>query len=146
MKPCTRERRSPLLRFVFGVFIVLHGLVFLLYSGQSWRLFELQPGMVWPDGSWAFSRLLGDEATRLLASISYVLAAIGFVAGGTGILMGQAWWRPAVVGSAAFSAVLIFLFWDGGMQKLADKGGIGLLINLAILVALLILRWPSLGF
>jgi len=135
-----------MLRFIIGVFIVLHGLVHLLYSGQSWRLFELQPGMVWPEGSWAFSKLLGDEATRLLASISYVLAAIGFVAGGTGILMRQAWWRPVVVGSAAFSAVIIFLFWDAEMQMLADKGLIGLLINIAILVALLILRWPSLGF
>jgi len=133
-------------RIIFGVFIVLHGLIHLLYFGQSRRLFELQPGMVWPDGSWAFSRLLGDEATRLLASISYVLAAIGFVAGGTGILVSQAWWRPVVVASAAFSAVIIILFWDGKVQMLDDKGLIGLLINIAILVALLILRWPSLGF
>jgi len=133
-------------RIIFGVFIVLHGLVHLLYFGQSRRLFELQPGMVWPDGSWAFSKLLGDEATRLLASISYVLTAIGFVAGGTGILVRQAWWRPVVVASAAFSAGIIILFWDGELQKLDDKGLIGLLINLAILVALLILRWPSAGF
>jgi hypothetical protein len=133
-------------RIILGVFIVLHGLVHLLYSGQSQRLFELQPGMVWPDGSWAFSRLLGDEATRILASISYVLAAIGFMAGGIGILVSQAWWRPVVVASAAFSAVIIILFWDGKVQMLDDKGLIGLLINIAILVALLILRWPSAGF
>jgi hypothetical protein len=133
-------------RIILGVFIVLHGLVHLLYFGQSARYFELQPEMVWPDGSWAFSRLLGDEATRILASISCVLAAIGFVAGGIGILVRQAWWRPVVVGSAAFSAVIIVLFWDGLVQNLDDKGLIGLLINMAILVALLILRWPSLGF
>jgi hypothetical protein len=135
-----------MLRIIFGVFIVLHGLVHLLYFGQSARYFELQPEMVWPDGSWAFSRFLGDEATRILASISCVLAAIGFVAGGIGIFVRQAWWRPVVVGSAAFSAVIIVLLWDGVVQKLDDKGGIGLLINIAILVALLILRWPSLEF
>jgi hypothetical protein len=133
-------------RIIFGVFMVLHGLVHLLYFGQSARYFELQPGMVWPDGSWVFSKLLGDEAIRILASISYVLAAIGFMAGGTGILVRQAWWRPVVVASAVFSAVIIVLFWDGVVQNLDDKGGIGLLINLAILVALLVLRWPSLGF
>ena len=133
-------------RIIFGVFMVLHGLVHLLYFGQSARYFELQPGMVWPDGSWVFSKLLGDEAIRILASISYVLAAIGFMAGGIGILVRQAWWRPVVVASAAFSAVIIVLFWDGKVQMLDDKGGIGLLINLAILVALLVLRWPSLGF
>jgi hypothetical protein len=135
-----------MLRFIIGVFIVLHGLVHLLYFGQSWRLFELQPGMVWPAGSWAFSKLLGDEATRLLASISCLLAAIGFVTGGTGILVGPAWWRPVVVGSAAFSAIIFMLFWDGNRQQLDDKGGIGLLINLAILVAGLILGWPDFEF
>jgi len=123
--------------------MVLHGLVHLLYFGQSWRLFELQPGMVWPDGSWAFSKLLGDEATRSLASIACVLAAAGFVAGGIGLLVGQDWWRPAVVGSAAFSAVIFFLLWDGGLQQLDNKGGVGLLINVAILVAVLIFQWPA---
>jgi hypothetical protein len=134
-----------MLRFIFGAFVVLHGLVHLLYFGQSRRLFELRPGMVWPDGSWAFSKLLGLEATRLLASISYLLAAIGFVAGGIGILVGQTWWRPVVVGSAAFSAVIVLLFWDGKMRKLDDQGLIAFLINTAILVAVLILQWPSLG-
>jgi hypothetical protein len=82
-----------MLRFVIGAFIVLHGLVHLLYFGQSRRLFELQPGMVWPDGSWAFSRLLGDGATRSLAAFACVVAALGFAVGGAGILLGQAWWR-----------------------------------------------------
>jgi hypothetical protein len=135
-----------MLRFVIGIFIVLHGLVHLLYAGQSWRLFELQPGMIWPEGSWAFSRLLGDEATRSLASISCVLAAIGFVAGGIGILVTQPWWRPLVVGSAAFSTVVCVLFWDGGLQKLDDQGAFALLINTAILVAVLVLRWPGVDF
>jgi hypothetical protein len=135
-----------MLRFIFGAFIVLHGLVHLLYFGQSRRFFELRPGMVWPDGSWAFSKLLGDEATRWLASLSYALAAIGFVVGGLGILLRQAWWRPVVVISAAFSAVIVLLFWDGKMRKLDDQGLFALLINGAILVAVLILHWPDLGF
>lgn len=135
-----------MLRFIVGVFIMLHGLVHLLYLGQSRRLFELQAGMVWPDGSWAFSKLLGDEVIKGLVSISCLLAAIGFVAGGTGIFVGQAWWRPVVVGSAAFSAIIFILFWDGKMQHLDDKGGIGLLINLAILVAVLMLQWPDFEF
>ena len=135
-----------LLRFIIGIFIVLHGLVHLLYVGQSRRLFELRSGLVWPDGSWAFSRLLGDSATRWLASITYVLAASGFVAGGIGILLGQAWWNPVVVGSAAFSAAMIVLFWNGKIQRLDDQGLIAILINVAILVAVLVLRWPDLGF
>jgi hypothetical protein len=133
------------LRIVFAVFIVLHGLVHLFYFGQSRRLFELQTGMVWPDGSWVFSRLLGDQTTRSLASVCCVVAAAGFVIGGVGILAKQGWWRPAVVGSAAFSAVLFALFWDGKLHMLSENGAIGLLIDVAILVAVLIFQWPNLG-
>jgi hypothetical protein len=131
---------------LISIFLALHGLVHLLYLGQSHRLFELQDGMVWPDGSWAFSRLFGDGATRWLATIACGLAAVGFVAGGIGILARQSWWRPVVVGAAAFSSVVYILFWNGKMQRLDNQGGIGLLINIAILVAVLILRWPNFGF
>jgi hypothetical protein len=133
-------------RIIFGVFIVLHGLVHLLYLGQSRRVFELQPGMVWPDGAWAFSGLLGDESTRLLASISLMLAAVGFVAGGAGIFWQQDWWRPVVVGVSIFSFVLYILLWDGGWQNLDDKGGVGLLINVALLTAVLLFQWPQFEF
>jgi hypothetical protein len=135
-----------MLRFIVGLFMVLHGLVHLLYAGHSWRLFELRPGLAWPDGSWAFSRLFGDSATRALASVLYVLATLAFVVGGVGIFGQQQWWRSVLVGSAAFSTAIIFLFWDGSRQALTDQGLIAVLINVAILVALLVLRWPSLGF
>lgn len=128
---------------IFGIFLILHGLVHLLYAGQSRRLFELRPGMLWPDGSWLFSRLVGDGASRLLASISLVLAALGFLAGGLGLLFQQGWWRPATVSAAAFSTAIFIVFWDGKIQSLDDKGGVGLLINLAILALLLMVKWPS---
>ena len=99
-----------MLRFILGAFIVLHGLVHLLYFGQSSRRFELQPGLLWPDGSWAFSSLPGNGTTRLLANISCVLAAIGLVTGGTGLLLNQSWWRPLAIGSAIWSALLFVLF------------------------------------
>lgn len=133
-----------MLRFLVGAFIVLHGLVHLLYWGQSARYFELQPGMTWPDGSWAFSRFLGDEATRKLASVLLIVAAISFVVGGIGIFAKQAWWRPVVVGSAAFFAVVLVLLWNGQMQKLDNQGAIGVLINAVILVAVLVFQWPDL--
>lgn len=131
-------------RIIFAVFLVLHGLVHLLYLGQSRRIFELQPGMVWPDGSWAFSKLLGEETTRLLAAVFLALAAIGFVVAGVGIFASPARWRPLVVAAAAFSALIYILLWDGGLQNLDDKGAVGLLINAAILVAVLVFQWPAL--
>jgi hypothetical protein len=72
------------MKIVFGIFFILHGLVHLLYAGQSARLFELRPGLIWPDGSWLFSKLAGDSATRIMAGILLVLAALALIAGGLG--------------------------------------------------------------
>lgn len=130
-----------MIRILFGIFVTLHGLVHLLYFGQSTRRFELQPGMVWPDGSWVFSRFLGTEAVRNLGGILLILSAIGLVAGGIGILLGQGWWRNVTIGSAIFSAVTFILLWDGVAKALPDKGGVAILINLAILLALLVFKW-----
>lgn len=130
-----------MLRIIFGIFVVLHGLVHLLYFGQSARYFELQPGMVWPDRSWAFSKLLSETITRTLASIFLALAAIGFVAGSAGVFARQAWWPAMAIGVAAFSTVLFVLFWDGVFQQLANKGMVAILINAAIVVVAVV--WPD---
>lgn len=131
-----------MVRIAFGIFVVLHGLVHLLYCGHSARLFELQPGLAWPDGSWALARLVANQASRTLASVLLVIAAAGFALGGVGVLVQQAWWRPMVVAAAAFSTVIYVLFWDGTFRDLADKGAVGILINVAILVSVLALQWP----
>jgi hypothetical protein len=132
-----------MLRLIIGILVLLHGGVHLLYFGQSQRLFELQPGMAWPDGSWALSRIFGNRVTKRLASIACLLAAFAFIAGGVGIFAQQAWWRPVVAGAAAFSSLTFILLWDGKMRKMNNQGGIGLLINVAILVSALIFRWPD---
>ena len=133
------------MNILLGLTVAVHGLIHLLYAGQSARRFELRPGMAWPDGSWALSGLLGNETIRTVAAAACVLAGIGFLAGGIALFASQAWWRPVVIGSAAFSTLALVLLWDGKLQALADKGFIAVLINLAILVALLV-RWPRLGF
>ena len=133
-----------MIRILFAIFLVLHGLVHLLYFGHSARYFELQPGLAWPDGAWAFSKVLGNESTRSLSGILLVLTALVFAASGVGLLARQVWWRPLAAGAAAFSGLIYILLWDGSFQKMADKGLVGLLINLAILVLVLVLKWPGL--
>lgn len=132
-----------MLFYISGMFIILHGLVHLLYLGQSQRVFELQPGMTWPNGSWALSRLVGDESTRLLASALCILTAIVFVAGGIGMLAKWGFWRPMVIGGALLSTTAYLLLWNGKLKGLDNQGGIGILINLAILAALLVFQWPK---
>ena len=135
-----------MIRVIAGIFLVLHGLVHLLYFGQSARLFELQPGLTWPDGSWAFSKLFGVSSTRVLASACLILAAAGFVIGAIGIFFGQSWWRTAVIVSAVFSVIVYVLFWNGRWQRLDAQGGVGILIEIAILAAILIFGWPKFDF
>jgi hypothetical protein len=135
-----------MIKFIAGVFLMLHALVHLLYFGQSARLFELKPGMIWPDGSWAFSKLLGDDNTRTLANAFCIIAAAGLLIAGAGIFFSQSWWRTAVIVSALFSGVLYILFWNGRLQHLDGQGAIGLLIDAAILAAMLVFRWPKFDF
>ena len=135
-----------MIKAIAGVFLILHGLVHLFYMGQAARLFDLQAGMSWPDGSWAFSKLLGDSGTRTLAVIFCIAAAIGFVIAGAGIFFGQSWWRTAVAVAATLSIVLYILFWNGRLQHLDYQGGIGILISAAILAAVFVFRWPRLDF
>jgi hypothetical protein len=135
-----------MLRFVLGGFFLLHGMVYLLYTGQALRIFELQPGLVWPEGAWAFSRVLSAQATRTLAAIGCGLAAVGFAVGGLGLLVGKSWWRPLVGSMAAFSVIVVVLFWNGKLQRLPDQGWIGALINVAILIVAFLLHWPTLDF
>jgi len=135
-----------LVRIIVSIFMVLHGLVHLLYFGQARRFFEMQEGLQWPDGAWAFSRLLGVEGTRWLGAIACVLATLGFLAGGLAIFAGWSWWRPVVVASAAFSTAIWILCWNGTWQRLSEQGLIAILINAAILVAVLVFHWPDFGF
>ena len=132
-----------MLRFIIGVFMVLHGLVHLFYFGQSRRLFELQADMVWPDGAWAFSKYLGNENTRTLANILLVLAALAFVVGGAAILANQDWWRMIVISAAIFSTIIYFVLWNGRFENLANNGWVGIFINLVILTTMLLFKWPK---
>jgi hypothetical protein len=44
--------------------------------------------------------------------------------------------------AAVFSTVTFSVFWDGKLRRLPDQGAVAILINLAILVAVLVLQWP----
>lgn len=135
-----------ILRILLSIFFIAHGLVHLLYFAHSQRYFELAPGLAWPDRALLFSGWLGDEAIRRLAGLLLVLAAAAFTIGGGALLVRQGWWRWLVSGAAVVSILLYLAFWDGGLNRLPDKGGVGILINLGILAALLVFHWPAIDF
>jgi hypothetical protein len=129
--------------FLFGLFVILHGAVHLWFFTLSQRLVRFQPPMGWSGESWFFTDLLGDAATRALGGVLLLLATAIFLIGGAGIFLHLDWWRPALVAAAVFSSTILLLFWDGSPQMPVEKGLIGLAINGAILVLLLLLNWPA---
>jgi len=134
------------MKTVIIIFFILHGIVYLLYGGQAIRLFELRPGFSWPDGSWAFSKFHGIKMTRYLAALFCLLIMLGFTAGSLAILLKWTWWKEAVLLSASISSIIFILLWDGKIKRLDDQGGIGILINLAIILSQSFFNWPEFGF
>jgi hypothetical protein len=93
-------------------------------------------GFWWPSYSWLLTGRFGDPLVRAVTLGLWLVALIGFIAAGTGVLSLQTWWRPLAVAAAVVSLAVIVLLWDG------SKLGAGL-ADVAILVALLWAHWPS---
>jgi hypothetical protein len=132
-----------MLRTLFGILIILHGLVHLWFVVLSQQLVDFQPEMGWTGRSWLFTGLIGDAATRWLATIIYSLATLAFLVSGIGLFTRGNGWRPVLIGAALLSAVAILLFWDGVTALLVQRGLIGFLLDLAILFVVLVLQWPA---
>lgn len=126
------------MRTIIGIFIILHGLVHLLYFGQSLRYFELQSGMIWPDGSWLFSGRLEIQVVRTFVAIWCVLVAAGFIITGIGLFLSTGWWREILILSTFLSVLLFVVCWNGSLFKLDDQGGYSILINFTIWIWMLL--------
>ena len=131
-----------MLQFIFGVFLVLHGLVHCCTWGRVRG--GLSCGLAWCGRTVrGLSRNCWGRDTRVHWPGGLLVAAIGFMAGGGGLsCFSLAWWRPVIVAAAIFSSVAYILFWDGKLHKLPDQGAVAILINLAILVAVVVFQWP----
>jgi hypothetical protein len=92
--------------------------------------------------SWLLTRALGDTFTRAVGGMLWVAVIVGFAAASVGILGQHVWWRrPAIVASVVSLMGLILFAKGGNAQPLFCAG----LMDLAVLVALLWVHWPSAG-
>jgi hypothetical protein len=130
---------TVILRLAVAVFLVLHGLVHLWYVVLSQGWVEVEDAMGWNGQSWLLSDLLAEGTILSLASVLYVLVAVGFLAGGVGYGLSQDWATPVLVGAAVLSTVVLVVMWDGRFDLLVEKGFVGVAINVAV-VALLVFR------
>jgi hypothetical protein len=76
---------------IIAILSILHGLVHLWYVTMSLQLVEVTAEMGWTGKSWLLSNFLGEGILRPLAVVLYILATLGFVVGGVGLLLEQSW-------------------------------------------------------
>ncbi|MBN1301605.1 MAG: hypothetical protein JW995_10360 [Melioribacteraceae bacterium] len=121
---------------ISAIFIILHGLVHLLYMGQSLRKFELQQGITWPDNSWVSGKQPGNDWARVPVAVMCVISASGFAAAGIMLLYEFSLFKYFVYCTSVFSSLLYLLAWDGVKNKIADKGAVGVVINVALIICI----------
>jgi hypothetical protein len=97
------------------------------------------------------TNLLGSTLSRILCVALYGAALLGFLGAALAVVgwgVPHAWWRTLAVASAVISLVALLLFWNALIFLFPHKVG-ALAVNLATLVCLLALNWPTeadLGF
>jgi hypothetical protein len=130
------EMSAGIFRTVLALVILGHGIGHVLFLAPCLGIAQ------WGQSahSWLLSGLLGDTATRVVGSLLWLVVTAGFVAASVGLLGQQSWWRTLAVGAAAVSVLSLVLFLNGRPTQSVLSAA---LMDVAILVALLWVHWPS---
>ena len=128
------------MRIALGVFIIFHALVHLMYVGQALRWFELKPGMDWPDEARFLPSGISDHDIRTFAALAIGTTALAMIVGVAGFLARAGWGNWTIIAGAALVSLAHVLLWSGRWAEFADDGGIGVIINVAVIAAVLVLR------
>jgi hypothetical protein len=120
---------------VAGAIVAAHGLIHVMGFVAYWplaKVAELPYKTALAGGRWE----VGGAGMRIFALL-WLAAALGFVVGLVGLAVGQAWWRPVMVGSMVLSTALIALDWAPAYR--------GSVINAGIAVALVLVSLLRVG-
>lgn len=122
------------MNILIGIFILLHGLVHIWYITLIQGWVEFQANMGWTGKSWLLTNALGNEGVRPTATIFYGLSTATFLVAGVGMIAKQDWPRVWMIAASVISTITILAFWDGSLKMPVEKGLLGLLINIGILI------------
>ena len=141
---------SATLRAVIAAVLLFHGVGHLMGVIPALRLFEISDSSAswlkgWTSHSWLLSDLLGEAVARLVSIVLFLTALIGMVGAALGLLgwiVPSEYWRALAIVSAVISLITIALYWNAFIFLFPHKvGAIG--VNLAVLVCLIWMDWPS---
>ncbi|HEX5589006.1 MAG TPA: hypothetical protein VFX65_01790 [Candidatus Limnocylindrales bacterium] len=127
---------NDLWRWLIGLAVLAHGIGHVLFMPALAQLMRLQAS----GHSWLLTGIAGDGITKGLASLVAGVVLVAFVAASGGLFLQAAWWRPLAIAAAIASAILIVAMWNGLPTNPAIAA---LVFDGAVLVALLLARWPS---
>jgi hypothetical protein len=95
--------------------------------------------MGWSGHSWLLSSVVEEESIGKLASVFFLMVALGFVIGAIGYAFSRERWATVLVGTALLSTFLYTATWDGRFTSLPETGAPGVLVDVAVPVRLLVL-------
>jgi hypothetical protein len=122
-------------RIISGIFIILHGLVHIWYVVLSLNLVTFQPDMGWTGNSWLFASPKSHQVMRMIAGVLFIISTMLFVISGISILTNFSGTNTILPIAAILSTITLLVFWDGKTDMIVQKGVIGVIINLVIIVA-----------
>jgi len=130
------------LRLIIGLVLLVHGIGHVMAFLPALNITSTDK---WHHRSWLLVPVIGDTASRVISIILYGAAFIGFIAAALGLfgwLVPHDLWRSLAVVSAVISLIALALFWNSFASLFPNKIG-AIAVNIAVLVCLLWLNWPT---
>lgn len=117
-------------RIVVGSLLIIHG--FAHYNLPS--LWGSRPEIQ----SWLL-RNLGQPSLRSIGGVMWISTLLIFLVAGIVTFTNQPLWRILTIAGSVLSLLTMLLFWDGKMI-------LGVVVNVAVLIGLIVLQWPPASF
>lgn len=117
------------MRFVLAILMLMHGVAHLVGFVGAWRLAPASPAMPYKTTLLAGHVEVGDAGIRAVGLL-WLAAAIAFMVAAVGAAVDASWWVGAATLVTLGSLLLTVLEWP--------LARVGLYVNLAILLALLL--------
>jgi hypothetical protein len=128
---------SPdVIRWLIALGVLAHGIGHVLFMPLLSGTMKLDAS----GHSWLLSGVIGDGLTQAVATIAGGALVVVFAIVSGGIVWQSTWWRAIAIVASLASMVLVIAMWDG--LPTGPAAG-ALLFDAAVLVALVVVRWPA---
>lgn len=113
--------------YIIGIVLVAHGLIHAIGFSTAWELADA-PGL-----SGRTTIQLPEPAQRAFGLL-WLVALVGFVGAGLGLLFEQSWWLSLTVVAAAISAIPVVVWWrDAWIGLVVDVAAVAVVVGAASL-------------